>query len=86
MSLADSFFGYRNFFCKSDPNIMVRIPAKKNLVPAKRIWDITSDDSIPNKAYPILIHGNALPHNRQQRMASRNTTILLLKVDLFSMY
>ena len=38
-------------------------PARKNLMPAKRICDDVSLPAIFRKLYPILITGNALPHD-----------------------
>lgn len=49
-------------------------PAKVNLTPANRICDIVCPLSISNKRYPIFIHGNAEPHNKQQIPANRTTT------------
>ena len=51
-----------------------RIPASVNLQPAKRICDAVSAASTSNSRYPILIQGNALPHNRQHKSAPNQTT------------
>ena len=56
-----------------DWNNITSIPARKNLIPAKRIMSRVPDDSIPNSSYPIFIEGVALPHKKQQSIASRNT-------------
>jgi len=63
--------------------MIANIPARKNLIPAKRIWDMLSPEPISNNLYPILMLGNALPHSRQQSIAKPHTTILFFNILLF---
>lgn len=65
------------------PNTITRIPAAKNLMPAKRSCEGVSSDAIFNKPYPIFINGNALPHNAQQSIARKHTTAGLHNMYLF---
>jgi hypothetical protein len=58
------------------PNIRAIIPASVNLMPANNICVAVPDAGMLNKPYPIFIHGNALPHNKQQRNAPNHTTIV----------
>ena len=62
------------------PKRIVKKPARKNLMPAKRICDDVSLPAIFRKLYPILITGNALPHNAQQSIAASATFILLVNI------
>ena len=58
------------------PKIIASIPARKNLIPAKRIWDMLSLAPISKSSYPIFMLGNALPHSKQHTIAKRHTTTL----------
>ena len=54
--------------------IIVRTPAKINLIPANIIIEAVSDESILKRLYPILIIGKALPHKKQHTVAISHTT------------
>lgn len=49
--------------------IMVKTPARKNLMPAYNISLAESSAEIPSHANPDFIAGKALPHSRQHIIA-----------------
>ena len=69
-----------NLSAKILPRSIVKKPAIKNRTPAKRICDAVSTPLILKNLYPIFITGKALPQRAQQSIATRATTILLVKI------
>lgn len=59
------------------------IPAMKNLTPANSISDAGFAVSTENNPYPILTHGNALPHSAEQSIASNAAIYVFLSVSAF---
>lgn len=66
-------FGNKILLSKKLPNKIVNIPARVNRYPANKICIPAASDGMENISYPILIHGNALPHNAQHNNASNAT-------------
>lgn len=79
----DFFSGSSTLFSTKLKIIKVKIPARKNLVPAKRMIDAVSFDDILNSLYPIFIAGNAEPQSKQQKPAINQTNGVFVRIFSF---
>lgn len=59
-------------------------PATKKRTPANRSWDDVALDAMPNRTFPIFVHGKAEPHNRQLAMASASKPPVLERKEFLS--
>ena len=76
-------FGRKKRLETMDPKRIVITPARKNLAPASMILEAVSSWEIPKSSYAVLMAGDALPHNTQQKSAVRNVTGSQLHTILF---
>jgi hypothetical protein len=72
MYFIEPLLGNRIFLAKIEPKTMVIAPAIINLAPASVILDAVSSAGILKRLYAILMAGDALPHNTQQKSAVKN--------------